>query len=537
MNSHLKTDILIIGSGIAGLSLAINLSKIANVTIVSKKNEWDSNTNYAQGGIASVLSKNDSFEEHMNDTIVAGAGLCSENIVKLVVESGPKAIENLLNWGVKFTTEKNGELSLIKEGGHSSNRIVHSNDMTGRAIEIALLDEIHKSKKIQIYSNHTAIDLITEYQLKENISHGLNCYGAYVLDNKNDTVVTISAGRTVLCTGGIGQVYQHTTNPKIATGDGIAMAYRAGAIIENLEFMQFHPTALYVTSSKRERAFLITEAIRGFGGILRDHDGNAFMKEYDERLELAPRDIVARAIDSEMKKKNLESVFLDLTHKNENEIKEYFPNIYKKCLEHKIDITKECIPVVPSAHYSCGGIQIDSDGRTKINNLFACGEVSSTGLHGANRLASNSLLEAMVFAEQIYKSLKKETKANIKRDLPSWDDSGTINNEEWMVIDHDRKELQSLMWDYVGIVRSNFRLTRALNRINVILSEVESFYKRSKVFPELIELRNIALVAQLTIRSALSRKESRGLHFNIDYPNKELEPKVTRLGSSRFRSC
>jgi L-aspartate oxidase len=536
-NNQLDTDILIIGSGIAGLSLAINLSQILNVVIVSKKNEWDSNTNYAQGGIASVLSSDDSFEKHINDTLDAGAGLCVEEIVKLVISNGPEAIDKLIKWGVDFTKENDGKLSLVREGGHSNNRIAHANDMTGRAIELALLAEIHKSERIRIFSNHTAIDLITEYQLKKTYQDELSCYGAYVLDNEKDTVFAINAAKTVICTGGIGQVYQHTTNPKIATGDGIAMAYRAGAIIENLEFMQFHPTALHVPGFKKERSFLISEAIRGFGGILRDDKGYAFMSDYDSRLELAPRDIVARAIDSEMKKKNLDSVFLDLSHKEANDIKEHFPNIYKKCLEYKLDITSEWIPVVPSAHYSCGGVKTDSEGRTEIKNLFACGEVSSTGLHGANRLASNSLLEAVVFAQQIFECIDSEVIRATKKLLPEWDDSGTINIEEWMIIDHDRKEIQALMWDYVGIVRSNFRLSRALKRINIIVTEVEAFYKRSKVFPELIELRNIALVAQLAIRCALNRKESRGLHYNIDYPIKKNTPKHTTLRSSRFKSC
>lgn len=513
-----QTDFLVIGSGIAGLSYALKVADYGTVAIVTKKESAESNTNYAQGGIAAVIASDDKFEFHIEDTMKAGGYLCHRDVVELVVKEGPERINELIQIGVHFT-QSGKQLDLGREGGHSHHRIVHAADLTGKEIERALLARIASHPNISIYENHISIDLITEHHLigSEKLSHdSIHCWGAYVLDVNTNSVKTFLASTTMLATGGAGHVYLHTTNPLIATGDGVAMAFRAKAKIANMEFIQFHPTTLYNSGSP---SFLISEAVRGFGAILRNKKGEQFMKKYDERGELAPRDIVARAIDTELKRSGDECVFLDLSHLDAEKTKEHFPNIYKRCLTHGIDITKDLVPVVPGAHYSCGGVITDKNGASTIAGLYAVGEVSMTGLHGANRLASNSLLEAVVFSHRAALAVKERGKNNVvPSNIPDWDESGTINSEEWVLISHNRKEIQQLMWDYVGIVRSNHRLERALRRIRLIQDEVKDFYRRTKVTEGLIELRNIACVADLIIRSALERKESRGLHYTTDYP-------------------
>ncbi len=525
MISSIKTDVLIIGSGIAGLFAAMRISQFAEVVVVTKKGSTESNTNYAQGGIASVISNYDSFDKHIKDTLIAGAGLCNEQIVRLMVEEGPARIKDLINIGIHFSM-KDGSLDLALEGGHSMARIVHAKDLTGKEIETALVDKVNSLNNIQVIENILAIELLTEHNIaamKSSTIKNRNCYGAYVLDVNSGIVFNIYAKAILLATGGVGQVYQHTTNPRIATADGIAMGYRAGARLANMEFIQFHPTALYRTgkSSLGEQSFLISEAVRGFGGKLVTRNGAEFMSRYDPRKELAPRDIVARAIDNELKISGDEFVLLDISHKNSDEIKNQFPNIYDNCLRSGINITNEPIPVVPAAHYSCGGIMVDEFSRSSLNGLYACGEVSMTGVHGANRLASNSLLEAVVFAERAADNIKNHLKENSIRsqDIPDWDDRGTLSADEKVLISHSLKEVKITMWDYVGIVRSNQRLIRAAKRIHTIFEEVEDFYKRTKVFPELLELRNLISCANLIIKSAMKRKESRGLHYTLDYPD------------------
>jgi L-aspartate oxidase len=513
----IKTDFLVIGSGIAGLSYALKAAELGTVAIVTKKEKAESNTNYAQGGIAAVVSHTDAFEHHVNDTMKAGGYLCHKETVELVVKEGPERINELIDVGVQFTMKGRG-LDLGKEGGHSHHRIVHAADLTGKEIERALLARISAHPNIKIYENHISIDLITEHHLfgTEKLSiDTIHCWGAYVLDVVENKVITFLSTTTLLATGGAGQVYLHTTNPHIATGDGIAMAYRAGATIANMEFIQFHPTTLLNSGSP---SFLISEAVRGFGAILRNSKGEDFMKKYDAQASLAPRDIVARAIDTELKRSGEDCVYLDLKHLNTNAVKDHFPNIYQRCMKHGIDITVDLIPVVPAAHYSCGGVVTDLNGATSISGLYAVGEVSMTGLHGANRLASNSLLEAVVFSHRAVEKIREGQRSNgTPQNIPDWDESGTINSEEWVLVSHNRREIQQLMWDYVGIVRSNHRLERAQRRIRLILDEVKDFYKRTKVTEELIELRNLSCVADLIIRSALMRKESRGLHYTTDY--------------------
>ena len=522
----LKTDVLIIGSGIAGLFAAIKISEFANVILVTKKDKAESNTNYAQGGIASVIDKSDSFEKHINDTLIAGAGLCNSKAVELMVKEGPDRIKELMALGTQFT-QKSGKLDLVREGGHSMPRIVHAKDLTGKEIERALISMTNSIKNIHVIENTLAIDLITEHNIPDLRNSPLNkrnCWGTYVLDGNQGKVITINSKVTILATGGLGQVYQHTTNPLIATGDGFAMAYRAGARIGNMEFVQFHPTSYYEpnkSTSAGKTSFLISEAVRGFGGILRTKKGEAFMAKYDSREELAPRDIVARAIDSEIKKSGEEFVYLDITHKSKDEIIQHFPNIYQTCFNSGIDITQNFIPVVPAAHYACGGVKVNEFSQTTINGLFACGEVSMTGVHGANRLASNSLLEAIVYANRAsikIKEMLKDYDTSIP-EIPHWDDSGTLSSDELVLITHSLKEAKQTMWDYVGIVRSNNRLERAQRRITNLSDEIEHLYKKTKVFNDIIELRNIISCAGMIIQSALLRKESRGLHYTIDYPN------------------
>ena len=510
----------------AGLTFALKAAKYGKVAIVTKKEDTESNTNYAQGGIASVMSDSDSFELHIQDTLNTGAGICHEDAVEVTVKEGPRYIKELEDIGTRFTKigrGRNRKFHLGREGGHTVNRIVHAKDLTGKEIERALLAAVRNNRKIRIFSDHLAVELLTEHNLKRKKRKGDNkirCYGAYILNTKSEVVEIFLGKITMLSTGGAGQVYLHTVNPDIATGDGIAMAYRAGGKIANLEFMQFHPTSLYSPGNK---PFLISEAVRGAGGILKNFKGKDFVKDYDARGSLAPRDIVARAIDKELKKTGEPCVYIDLSNLREKDIKKHFPNIYKTCLNYKIDITKEKIPVVPSAHYMCGGLVTDLWGRSSIDRLYASGEVACTGLHGANRLASNSLLEALVFANRSIRDAGKRIK-NIPDEFPEilpWDDSGTFNHDEWILISHDKYEIQKLMWDYVGIVRSDFRLQRAERRIMLIANEIEQFYKKTKVTEQLIELRNLSTVAELIIKFALKRKESRGLHYTTDFPEKD----------------
>lgn len=524
---EIKTDVLIIGTGIAGLYAALKISDFANVVIITKKEKSESNTNYAQGGIASVIDPNDSYEKHINDTLIAGDGLCDRKAVEVLVKEGPEKIYDLMKIGAEFTKKENGSLDLAREGGHSAFRIVHSKDLTGQEVERALLKAVSKRDNIQLFENHFAIDLLTEhniFQLRNEPINNRRCYGAYVLNSSTKSVLTILSKATILATGGLGQVYLHTTNPRIATGDGFAMAYRAGVVLSNMEFIQFHPTSLF-THHKADiytPNFLISEAVRGFGGVLRNSKGERFMEKYDSRKELAPRDIVARAIDNELKKSGEDCVYLDITHKNADEIKSHFPHIYSNCLKYGIDITKDWIPVVPAAHYACGGVKTDLNGRSSLKGLYAVGEVSMTGVHGANRLASNSLLEALVFSYRAASDLRAAI-SDLKYSeypIPPWDESGTLSLEENIMITHSVKEIKHLMWDYVGIARSNLRLERAAHRMHLLYNEIEEFYKKTKVSESLLELRNIAATAHTIIKCSKLRKESRGLHYTIDYPFK-----------------
>lgn len=520
-------DFLVIGSGIAGLSFALKVAKAGQVALVTKKEAMETNTNYAQGGIASVGGQYDSFELHVQDTLNSGDGLCKKDVVETVIKDAPARIQELVNLGVEFTrSHTNAEaLDLVLEGGHCRKRIVHAGDFTGRVIEQALLNAARNNGNITFFENHVAIDLITySTRMKRGIvtaAHNDVCCGAYVLDTNADQVHTFRAKATVLAAGGAGKVYLYTSNPDIATGDGIAMAYRAGALVANLEFVQFHPTCLYSPEAKN---FLISEAVRGEGGILINARGRPFMADYHPQKDLACRDIVARAIDSELKKSGDDSVFLDITHKDPAFIKERFPNIYDRCSTLGIDITKEPIPVVPAAHYMCGGTLVDAEGKTDIERLYAIGETACTGLHGANRLASNSLLEAVVYADKSARSAVRDIKENnaaFCQDLPAWDPVGTTDSDEAIVVSHNWDEIRRLMWNYVGIVRSNKRLLRAKNRIDMIEKEIHQYYWDFNITPDLIELRNIAQVANLIIQSATLRKESRGLHFNLQYPEKD----------------
>jgi len=518
-----KCDFLVLGSGIAGLSFAIRAAEVGTVIILTKKEKAESNTNYAQGGIAAVLDPQDSFESHVEDTLIAGVGLNRREAVEFIVREGPCTVKELQAWGAVFTQTPSGQLDLGREGGHSFSRIVHAKDHTGRTVEQALLEKVRSYPNIQILENYICVELITEHHLgvKPKPKGKIHCWGVYALDAHTGKVHTFLAPVTLLATGGTGRVYLYTTNPPIATGDGIAMAYRAGAMIANMEFMQFHPTTLYHPD---DDSFLISEAVRGFGGILRTRSGEAFMKKYHPMADLAPRDIVARAIDAELKRSGEECVYLDVTHLDPDEVRNRFPHIFNRLQELHIDMTKEWIPVVPAAHYMCGGVLTDLFGRTTIEGLYAAGEVACTGVHGANRLASNSLLEAVVFSKQAFENAKAYVEKNRNHalpEVPAWDDKGTLNQEEWVLISHDQREIQRLMWDYVGIVRSDERLDRAERRIRLIASDIEAFYKKTKVTPALLELRNIACVALLIIRCAQFRKESRGLHYTTDYPDRD----------------
>lgn len=524
-----QTDFLVIGSGIAGLFFSLKVAERGSVALVTKKQTVESNTNYAQGGIASVFAEDDSMQLHRDDTIQAGAGLCHPDIVDIVVREGPRLVQQLWNFGVNFTQqEQDVHLHLGREGGHSRHRIVHARDYTGREIERVLVERVRSHPNITVYEDHIAIDLITEHNLIDRprlVRGQIHCWGAFVLDKTTGDVHPYFAGNTIVTAGGCGQVYLHTTNPTIATGDGIAMAYRAGADIANMEFIQFHPTTLF---HPQARSFLISEAVRGHGARLVNGAGERFMEKYDSRLELAPRDIVARAIDSELKRRGEESVFLDLRHLDAADVRQSFPSIYERCREVNIDITTDLVPVVPAAHYTCGGIVSDVHGHTSISGLMVAGEAAMTGLHGANRLASNSLLEALVFANRAAEAARTDDiPAPPVEDIAAWDDTNTYNADEWVLISHNRKEVRTLMWDYVGIVRSELRLARAKRRIKLLRSEVEDFYKRTHVSESLIQLRNITLIGSLIIESAMRRRESRGLHFTTDYP--ETDPDMNRV--------
>ena len=514
----LNTEFLVIGSGIAGLSFALKVADLGRVFVITKKGDSESSTNYAQGGIAGALGVDDSPGRHVEDTLSSGDGICNEDVVRMVVESGPEMIRQLVEWGCRFTRNDDGSFSLGREGGHTRNRIIHTDDLTGREIERALIERVKDYPNITLLDNHIAVDLLTEHNVGV-ITRGrtLNCFGAYVLDAGTGRIETFTSGTTMLATGGTGQVYLHTTNPEIATGDGIAMAFRAGAKVGNLEFMQFHPTTLSLPDG---RSFLISEAVRGYGGVLVGHDGRCIMESHPMK-DLAPRDVVARAIDKYLKSSGHECVYLDITGFDPDETRTRFPHIHGTCLAHGIDITREPIPVVPAAHYMCGGVLTDTHARTTIANLYATGEVAFTGLHGANRLASNSLLEAVVMADRAARAVR-ENRPNLPElpDIPEWNDRGTFDPDEWVIISHDRDNIRRLMWDLVGIVRSDFRLSRAMSRIALIREEVEEYYRRTRLTPELIELRNIAVTVWLIVMCARHRKESRGLHYNTDYPER-----------------
>ncbi|QYF92955.1 L-aspartate oxidase [Massilia sp. PAMC28688] len=526
----MKFDVAIVGSGLAGLSVALHLAQTRTVAIISKRALLDGASNWAQGGIAAVLDSGDTHQQHIDDTLVAGGGLCDEAATRYIVEHGREAIEWLIDQGVPFTRDASAELGfhLTREGGHSQRRIIHAADATGHAVQVTLEQKVRAHPNISIFEQHCAIDVITSDKLTGKVAQKASispsqphCHGLYVQDEKTGQVLTFEAEHTVLATGGAGKVYLYTTNPDTATGDGIAMAWRAGCRVSNMEFIQFHPTCLYHPYAK---SFLITEAIRGEGGLLKlPREAGAaadtrFMPMHDERGELAPRDVVARAIDFEMKKRGLDYVNLDISHKSPEFLKEHFPTIYARCLELGIDITREPIPVVPAVHFTCGGIVTDLAGRTDIPGLYAVGETACTGLHGANRLASNSLLECLVVgracAHVIAASAQQETP-----DLPDWDESRVTNADEEVVIAHNWDELRRFMWNYVGIVRTTKRLERAQHRIALLKEEIDEYYRNFRITHDLLELRNLVDVASLIVNSALSRHESRGLHFSRDYPN------------------
>ncbi|WP_299876064.1 L-aspartate oxidase [uncultured Cocleimonas sp.] len=527
-------DVLIIGSGASGLTLALSLPESMNVAVLSKEILTEGSTMYAQGGISAVLDENDSFDSHIADTLDSGAGLCIESVVRHVVEQGPESIEWLIKAGVPFTREENkvngvDTLHLTREGGHSNRRVAHAADASGRAIETTLVSMVRARKNIKVFEHHIAIDLITsrKLHLKSRLNQSI---GAYVLDIKNEEVITFKSQYTVLATGGASKVYLYTSNPDGASGDGIAMGWRAGCRVANMEFMQFHPTCLYHPHAKSN---LITEAVRGEGGRLLLPNGSRFMDKFDPRAELAPRDIVARTIDHEMKRLGIDSVFLDISHKSQDFIMDHFPNVYAMCQKFGYDMSKEPVPVVPAAHYTCGGLMVDKFGHTDVEGLYAIGETTFTGLHGANRMASNSLLECIVYGQSSAEDISKRFASNKNEfeniTIPEWDESRVTDSDERVVINHNWDEIRRFMWDYVGIVRTNKRLKRARNRIEMLLREIDEYYSNFRVTSDLVELRNLAEVSRLIIRSAQQRSESRGLHYNLDYP--DLDPKLNQVNS------
>jgi L-aspartate oxidase len=509
----LRFDTLIIGSGLAGLSLALKLADNQKVAIITKKSLLDGASAWAQGGIAAVLSPDDSLDEHIQDTLIAGAGLCDPKTTRFVIEHGSAAIDWLISQGVPFTrnTGSDSGYHLTREGGHSHRRIIHAADATGHAVQETIATKARNHPNITLLEQYIAIDLITGNKMRQNDNR---CYGVYALNTVNDEVITIAAQNTVLATGGAGKVYLYTTNPDTSTGDGIAMGWRAGCRVSNMEFIQFHPTCLYHPHAK---SFLISEAVRGEGGMLKLPDGSRFMPWHDDRAELAPRDVVARAIDFEMKKRGLDCVYLDISHQPVEFLQEHFPTIYSRCLALGIDISKQPIPVVPAVHFNCGGIMTDLHGRTDVNGLYAIGETACTGLHGANRLASNSLLECLVFSEAASQDILKDAPRQIP-ELPRWDESLVTDADETVVISHNWDELRRFMWDYVGIVRTTKRLQRAQHRIQLLHEEINEYYRNFHVTADLLELRNLVQTADLIVQSAQSRRESRGLHFSKDYP-------------------
>ncbi|MDH6305018.1 L-aspartate oxidase [Parabacteroides sp. PF5-5] len=517
-----RFDFLVIGSGIAGMSFALKVASKGKVALIAKTNLKEANTYFAQGGIASVTNLiTDNFEKHIEDTLIAGDWLSNRDAVEKVVRNAPEQIMELISWGVDFDKDETGNFDLHKEGGHSEFRILHHKDSTGAEIQDSLIQAIERHPNISVFENHFAIEILTQHHLGVTVTRqtpDIECFGAYVMDLETGQINTFLSKVTLMATGGAGAVYQTTTNPLVATGDGIAMVYRAKGTVKDMEFVQFHPTALYHPGDRP--SFLITEAMRGYGAVLRTLDGEEFMHKYDKRLSLAPRDIVARAIDNEMKLRGDDHVYLDVTHKDAEKTKEHFPNIYKKCLEIGIDITKDYIPVAPAAHYLCGGILVDLDARSSINRLYAVGECSCTGLHGGNRLASNSLIEAVVYADAAAKhSIPLINSLTYQEDIPEWNDAGVQASEEMVLVTQTAKEVGQIMSTYVGIVRSDLRLERAWKRLDICYEETEDLFKKSVASKDICELRNMINVGYLIMRQAIDRKESRGLHYTLDYPS------------------
>ena len=533
---NLETDYLVIGSGAAGLSFALKAAEHSHVIVVTKGEMNECNTNYAQGGICCVTYEPDTFQKHIDDTMVCGGGICDMQAVELVVTRAPQLMKDLVQWGTRFDKTREGRYELAREGGHSEYRILHHKDETGAEIERTLISQVKSHRNIEVLEYHFAIDLLTQHHLGQLVTRhteGIECYGAYVMDLKRGRIKTILSRVTVIATGGVGNVYNVTTNPGVATGDGIAMAHRAKAVIENMEFIQFHPTALYNPGERP--SFLISEALRGFGAILKTQDGKEFMQKYHPMGSLAPRDVVARSIDNEMRVRGDDYVFLDITHRDPKETVSHFPNIYRKCLSIGIDITKEMIPVAPAAHYCCGGVKVDLNGETSIRRLYALGETSCTGLHGANRLASNSLTEAVVYADQAARhSAAHLHEYGLQKGIPAWNADGTTATEEMVLITQNAKEMQQIMSNYVGIVRSNLRLERALRRLEIIFKENEELYLKSTPTKELCELRNMIDVGYLIIKQAQAMKRSIGLHYSLDYPIEQPVEAALRKSSSEF---